>query len=327
MYSIGLDVSKSTINVYVPINDLDMQISNDVKAIKSLYSKLKKLYKKDIDKLIFVFEPTGHYSNGLNKFCAEHEIKCFIINPKKSHNFAKAIGNRNKTDVIDAKMLSNSIVVAKQKEIKVPIVNPCVEEIKELITFYKLLIKQKVQCKNHLEAITVKDGSKYVSKTLTSKIKMLVKQEKETLTAIRKIIMKDKKLYNAFINIQTIKGVGEISSIILLHHFIRYPDSNQRQIVSLAGLDPTSKFSGTSVHGKSRISKSGSKLCRGILFMGCLVAIKHNEELKVFYNRLKENGKHSTVAQVAVMRKIIILAYAIYKNNEVYEPEKYLQYS
>ncbi len=90
MYSIGLDVSKSTINIYVPINELDLVITNDLKSIKSLYSKLKKLYKKEFDKLVFVYEPTGTYSFTLTKFCASKNINCFIVNPKKSANFGKS---------------------------------------------------------------------------------------------------------------------------------------------------------------------------------------------------------------------------------------------
>jgi transposase len=124
MYSIGLDISKSTINIYIPINDLDIQISNNLKSLKGLYSKLKKLYKKDIDKLVFVFEPTANYSSLIKKFCSEKSIHCFIVNPKKSANFAKAIGQRNKTDLLDARMLSQMIVTARKNQIKIPIINP-----------------------------------------------------------------------------------------------------------------------------------------------------------------------------------------------------------
>jgi len=56
MYSIGLDISKSSVNVYVPLGALDLEIENSLKSFKSLYSKLKKLYKKEIDKITFVQE-------------------------------------------------------------------------------------------------------------------------------------------------------------------------------------------------------------------------------------------------------------------------------
>ena len=55
MYSIGLDISKATIDIYIPINKSNIQIKNDIKSIKSLFQKLKKLYKKDISNLVFCF--------------------------------------------------------------------------------------------------------------------------------------------------------------------------------------------------------------------------------------------------------------------------------
>jgi len=79
MYSIGLDVSKSTINVYIPKTNLDLVINNDLKSIKSLYAKLKKLYKKEIDKLVFIFEPTGNYSYALKVFCSEKNIVLILL--------------------------------------------------------------------------------------------------------------------------------------------------------------------------------------------------------------------------------------------------------
>ena len=82
MYSIGLDISKSSVNVHIPLGKEDLEIENTIKSFKSLYSKLKKLYKKEIDKITFVFESTGSYSVLLYKFCADKNIKVFMINPK-----------------------------------------------------------------------------------------------------------------------------------------------------------------------------------------------------------------------------------------------------
>ena len=322
MYSIGLDVSKSTINVYIPKTNLDLVINNDLKSIKSLYSKLKKLYKKEIDKLVFIFEPTGNYSYALKAFCSEKNIRCFIVNPKQSSNFTKAVKERNKTDITDARVLSKMLSVALDEDVKVPVINVVKEELKELIAGYKLIIKQQTTAKNHIAALKVKKQKSFMIKEFESQYQYLKKQELKIIKQIKSIIKQDKNLLDIFLNLQTIDGVGEISSIVLLSHFIQYPDANQRQIVSLAGLDPIEKSSGSSVRGKSRISKSGSKICRGALFMPVMVATQRNEKLKRFYNRLKDNGKHTTVAQIAVMRKLLIIAHSLYKKNEVYDPSR-----
>jgi transposase len=68
MYSIGLDISKSSVNVHIPLGQVDLEIENSLKSFKSLYSKLKKLYKNELDNLTFVFESTGSYSVLLYKF-------------------------------------------------------------------------------------------------------------------------------------------------------------------------------------------------------------------------------------------------------------------
>ncbi len=322
MYSIGLDISKSTINVYIPKTNSDLIIDNDLNSIKAFYSKLKKYYKKEIDKLVFVFEPTGNYSYALKAFCSEKNIRCFIINPKRSSNLAKGLGERNKTDKVDARILSQMFLVAKDKDIKIPVINVVKEELKELISGYKLIVKQQTTVKNHISALKAKKQNSYMIEELERQYRFLKKQELKLIEKIKSIIKKDNSLLEPFLNLQTISGIGEISSIILLSHFIQYPDANQRQIVSLAGLDPTENSSGSSIRKKPRISKAGSKICRGALFMPTITAIMHNTKLKRFYENLKENGKHTTVAQVAVMRKLLIIAHSLYKNNEVYDPNR-----
>ena len=321
--SIGLDISKESISVFIPINKMDCEIQNTINGLNKLISKLKKLYKKEYDNLVFVYEPTGSYSDLLKKICSKKSIKTFAINPKRSHNFAKASGNRNKTDIDDARLLSNAIVLAKDEEIVVPTINPVVENIKELMSYYKFVVKQRVMSNNHLESITVKDGNNYIISSLEDEIKILKEKENSIVINIKSIIKSDEELIAAYDNIKSIIGIGELGAIVLLHLFLKYPDANKKQIISLVGLDPTRFDSGSSIHKKSKISKAGAKIYRGVLFMGTMTATRCNPEMKIFYDRLKENGKHTTQAQIAVMRKMIIIAHSLYKNNEIYSAKVY----
>lgn len=314
MYSIGLDVSKSSINIFISREELDLEIENNSKALNSLYSKLKKIYKKEIDKVVFVFEPTGSYSELLHQFCASKNIQIFMINPKQARNFSKAIAQRNKSDVIDARVLAQAISIARKNEIRIPTINPIVEEIKELMSYYKLKVKQRVQISNHLEALSVKNSNKTLVKSIQKELKALKKQEETIIETINSIINKDEVLLKKYNAIVSIKGIGNIAAIVLLHLFIKYPNANQRQIVSLTGLDPVVRESGTSVRGRSKISKAGARIYRGTLFMAAIVATIHNKQMKSFYERLKEKGKHTTVAQIAVIRKLVIIAHSLYKN-------------
>ncbi|RXJ68239.1 IS110 family transposase [Halarcobacter ebronensis] len=320
---IGLDISKKLIAVHIPINKTNIEIENSLKGIKVLYSKLNKLYKKSINDLVYIFEPTGNYSFTLTKFCNEKNIKCFMINPKQFSNFSKALGQRNKTDLIDAQVLSQAIHLAKEGEIKVPYIDTIVEELKELISYYKFTSKNTSKLISQLESIIVKNGSKYMINDLKKSIKVSKDKELEILSKIKNIINSDDKLLRGYNNIKTITGIGEIGAIVLLHLFIKYPDANQRQIISLAGLNPIEKTSGTSIHKKTKISKAGSKVYRGSLFLGVLTAIRFDDNFRIFFERLKANGKHTTAAQIAVMRKMIIIAHSLYKNNKQYDKEFY----
>ena len=138
---IGIDISKATINVHIPKNNQDLVLDNSLKSFKSLFSKLKKIYKKEIEDIIFIFEPTGSYSEALRKYCSEKKIKCFIINPKQFSNYAKALGVEVKNDVEDAKVLSKALHLAKKDQVKVPLFNEDVERIKELMSYYKFTKK------------------------------------------------------------------------------------------------------------------------------------------------------------------------------------------
>ena len=324
---IGLDISKRLIAVHIPINNTDIEISNNITGMKKLLSKLKKLYKKEYENLIFIYEPTGSYSSILTKFCNNKNIKCFIINPSQFSNHAKALGQRVKSDKIDAQVLSKAIHLAREGEIRVPQYNEVVEEIKELMGYYRFTTKQRVQNSNHLEALKAKNGSSYAMKDLNANIANLKSKEKEIILKIKNIIALDDELLQGYNNITSITGIADVGGIALLHLFIKYPNANQRQITSLAGLDPIDKSSGTSVQSKSKISKAGSVLYRGSIFLGAMSAIRYDENFKVFSDRLISKGKHTTVVQTAVMRKMIIIAHSLYKNKKMYDKEVHKQAS
>jgi len=232
---------------------------------------------------------------------------------------AKALGAEVKNDIEDARVLSKAVVLAKQGEVRVPHYDEDVELIKELMSYYKLLVKQTTQQKNHLESLTSKDGSKFATKALKKSILELKTKSENTLDEIEAIINNNPQYKNDYENITSITGVGRIGGIVLLHLFLKYPEANQRQITSLVGLNPIYRQSGSSIQSKYSISKTGSKLYRGILFMGIMSAVRFDENFKAFYERLLANHKHTTQAQIAVMRKVIITAHSLYKNDKKYD--------
>ena len=315
---IGIDVSKASINIHISKNGQDLKVDNNLKGFKSLRSKLKKIYKKEINDNVFIFEPTGSYSEALRKYCSEQKIKCFIINPKQFSNYAKALGVEVKNDIEDARVLSQALHLAKEDQVKIPVYDEDVEHIKELMSYYKFTSKQTTQQKNHLESLMSKDGDSFAIKELKKSIKESKEKEQRIIDQIQIIINSNAKYKNNYENIISIMGIGQIGAIALLHLFLKYPEANQRQITSLTGLNPIYKQSGTSVQSGYRISKSGAKTYRGSLFMAAMCAIRYDANFNAFYERLKANGKQTTQAQIAVMRKLIITAHSLYRNNRKY---------
>ena len=323
---IGIDVAKSTLQVHIPINNKDLEVANSVTGLKQLYAKLKKQYKKELDSIVFVYEPTGSYSTMLDRFCMEHEILVFKVKPSKSSAFAKTLGHRNKSDKIDAKLLHEIGILAKETDITIPTIDEDAHQLKSLFKYARRVMKERIALSNYLEAAIHHQEDAFIIRRIRTHIKRLQAEEKAMLERMLKMINENQKYKQSYENITSIKGIGSIGGLALMYLFLSYPDASRRSITALCGLDPVSSESGISVRKKARISKQGNKAIRATFFMSSICATIHNDEMRNFYNHLKDKGKHSTVAQVAVMRKLILLAFSLYKNNETYDSQRYLKY-
>ena len=324
---IGIDVAKATLQIYIPKSDSDIEITNSSEGLKKLYSKLKKQYKKEIKDIVFVYESTGAYATLLEQFCQEKEILCFKVGAYQSASFSKVIKNRNKTDKLDARMLSQMHILAKEEDIKVPKRDEKAHQIRSYIKYYQSLVKEHRRQSNYLEASTYNLEDKFILKQVKKKITSIEKEQAMIIDKILEIIKANPTFKQAYENITSIKGIAEKSGIILLYLFLKYPNASRQQITALCGLDPIQRSSGTSVQHKERISKQGLSLVRAILFMPTMVSIQHNKEMKLIYDRLVERGKPKMLAQMAVMRKIILLAHSLYKNNQKYDENRYLNFT
>jgi len=323
---IGIDVAKATLQVYVPEGNQDIELSNTQTALKTLYSKLKKIYKKEKEKIVLIYESTGSYSTVLENFAQKQNILCFKVGSAQSASFARTIKNRSKTDKADARMLCEMSILAKPKDIKVPYRDEKAHQIRSLMKYYQSLIKEQNRSSNYLEAAKYNKEDSYVIKKLQQKILKLKKEQKELITKILLIIENNTLYKKAYENIISINSIGEKSAIILLYLFLRYPNASRQHITALCGLDPIHRESGTSLKKRAKISKQGMSLVRSILFMPVMTAVITNDEMKYHYDKLLERGKCKSLAQIAIMRKIVLLAHSLYKNNEKYDSKKYLNH-
>ena len=324
---IGIDVAKATLQIYIPKNELDIEIENSLIGLKKFYNKLKKLYKKEIEKVVFIYESTGSYSTLLEYFSQTKEIQCLKVGAAQSSFFSKSIKNRSKTDKIDARMLSSMHVLVKENDIKVPSKDEKAHQIRSFIKYHQSLGKEKIRLSNYLEGATYNLEDNYILKDVRQRISKLDREQDKLIEKVMHIIEDDKSYLNSYENIISIPGVGQKSGIILLYLFLRYPNASRQHITALCGLDPVQRESGTSLQKKARISKQGLSLVRDILFMPTLSIVRYNMEMKYFYDRLVDRGKPKPLAQIAIMRKIVLLAHSLYKNKQQYDPDRYLNFA
>ena len=201
-------------------------------------------------------------------------------------------------------------------DIHISKVNPVLITLASYLTSYRLTLKQRMALTNHLEG--VKD--KILYRLLKKELERLCKLEQELLVRMDAYIKEYPELNEDYQRLLSTSGVGQKTAINLLVLFHTYPATNRKQITALIGLDPVQRQSGTSVHGRSRISKHGNQVMRKCLYMPTLVSIRYNQKIKVFYDRLVSKHKPKKVAVIACMRKLLLIAHAIYKNKTVYVP-------
>lgn len=321
---IGIDISKASLQVHLGMFNEDIEVENNLKGLKQLHAKVKKRYGKSVE-VVWIYESTGSYSALVKRFCAEHAILCYIIKPSQSAAFAKTIKNRNKSDIVDARMLYQIHKIAPSEEIAIPHYDAKLETIQNYLRYYKTVMKERVVKTNQLEAALHREDELFIIRKLRSKIKALKAEEKEIITTMLELIKENKTYEEHFSAITSLKGIGNISGLVLFDLFMHYGDASSKEIVALCGLDPIEVSSGSSLKRKSRISKQGSRLVRSTLFMPTLIAINHNPHMQIIYNRLKEKGKQSTVAQIAVMRKMVVIAFSLFKNREIYDTNRFLK--
>jgi len=318
-YCIGVDVSKQSLELWDGTHEEEVPNEKGLKTLKKL---LKKWYGTNWNKGEFIYEPTGPYSNYLRAFAAEHEVRVVEVNPKKSANFAKALGNRSKTDVVDAKMLSTFSTLLTEEDFRIPEIDESAEQLGAYLRSYEMIQKTRTMLSNHLHSLEYKSG-------VTRKLKDSLEKELGHLGAIEDELEKEMEAYaedhqetrEDLGNLLSVKGIGVISAMSLLYLFRKYPGANRNEITALAGLDPVRRQSGSSLNGGRKISRAGDPLLRKVLYLACMNCIQHNESMKAFYSHLvSDNHKKPKVALVACMRKLLLIAHHLTVTKSTYRP-------
>ena len=312
MNCIGVDVSKQELVTYDGSNQGKFPNNGQLRKFTK--------YVDSMEEVLIVFEPTSTYSHRLLAFCAARNIPTCQLNPRVIPNLRKITQKRSKTDETDAELLYRYGVDRGDDEAKEPQpVDRLAHALSAQLALYQAIQKARVAYQGLLEAFSNDPFTpRRLLTSVKSEIRVMKEKEVKRIACAQAMINKEKKASLSLAVLQSVVGLGPVTSITLLRFFRQYNGANREQVVALAGLDPVSYQSGTSVHRKGRISKQGDKVLRKCLYQATLSAARYNVSVRAIYKRLNEAGKPKKVARIAAARKLLLIAHAVYKSGQPY---------
>ena len=225
--------------------------------------------------------------------------------------------HHTKTDKSDAQMICS---YAQEQSISLWQPEPAyINQCNMLQSAVGLYFKQSTAIKNKLHSLAsraIKTG--IIVRSLKRQLKQL-KKEIEIIENEIELLIKENN-QPMYTNIRSIPGVGKKTALLLIASTNGFKSfENHRQLSAFFGLAPTERTSGTSIKGRSRISKAGNPKIRNYLFLCSFTASQCNPQCKALYNRLVAKGKSKKLALIAVTNKLLKQAFAIAKSGICYD--------
>ncbi len=241
-----------------------------------------------------------------------------VILPNKVKHYAKSLNIKTKTDTVDARIIAQ---MGAERELSIwqpP--DPILKQLRDLTRLYSDLKQERTVYLNRIESGNASEETlRFVINANRTILKKLEEQIKQCEAEIEKIILAEEWLSRKIVKLMTINGVGLITLAIIIAETQGFAlVKSRKQLASYAGYDIVKRESGTSVKGKTRISKKGNSRIRAALFFPSMVASQHNPDLKEDYQRINIGKSSKMVGMTALQRKLLLLIYTLWKKDEVY---------
>jgi transposase len=303
---VGIDVSKKWLDIEIHPTGQRQRVSNDAGCIRDLSLQLKS---GQVERI--VIEATGGYENKLvEEFCAQG-LPVSVVNPFRVRKFAEGMNWFAKTDKIDAKVLANFGEKANPRLTVLP--GEVEKRLAGLLNRRKQVLEMIAAERSRLENIDV-NIRPYIESIIETLETQLAELDKEInqLTSSNPDVKKKNTL------LLTVPGVGRITSAVLIARLPELGVCNRKQIAALVGTAPYNQDSGTK-KGKRR-TKGGREDIRCVLYMAILSATRFNPIIKSYYDKLIKAGKLTKVAQVACMRKLLVILNTMMRTQTAWNP-------
>jgi transposase len=304
---IGVDVARDSLVISIGGAPKPQVVANDEPAIKRWIKTLP-------PQAVIAMESTGCYHQRLARLTHQAGLRVYVLNAKDVYFYAKALGARGKTDPLDAQILAR--YVAEHHEALHPWLpgTPAQAGVQELLQRRARVAVCRASLRQTLAGM----------KKLTPAVLQLEKRFDKLLQRIDRevqaLLDSEPKLSQGSAVLQSICGIGPQSAAMLVALLNRIQFANADALVAYSGLDPRPSDSGMR-SGKRRLSKRGSPGLRRQLYLAALAATR-SKALGPTYQALRAKGFKSTQAVVILARKLLRIAWAVWKSGKPFDAAK-----
>lgn len=317
----GIDVGKEKLDICLrwQARKVFSQFDNTPAGHRKLQRWMNK---QTVSKVHVCMEATGQYGDALAEYLHQNGQIVSVVNPARIKHYGRSLLRRNKTDKADAELIAD--FCASQKPTPW---NPPAAEFKDLQAMVRRL--EDLMTARQQEANRLQSGvtTSFVIEGLEAHLAFLDQQIHCIKKQIKAHINQYPQLCEQRELLESIPGIGWLTAAKILGEVRSIEDyKDARQLAAYAGLTPENKTSGTSVHKKPRLSKTGNANLRKAMFMPAISAKRHNPIVAKFCHRLQESGLVPMEVICAAMRKLLHIVYGVLKHKRTFDPN-YLEKS
>lgn len=297
---VGIDVSKSTLDVALRPSGERFSAPNDEAGIRTLLDRLR-----PHRNALVVLEATGGFEYPAVATLATAHFRVVVANPRQIRDFGRATGQLAKTDKIDADILA--LFAERVRPEPRPLPDQAAQALDALLTRRRQLIEMLTAERNRLGF-----AQPPIRKSISQHIRWLERQLEGVDRDLDRTIQQSPIWRAREDLLRSVPGVGPVVSRTLIGELPELGTLNRKQIAALVGVAPLARDSGT-LRGR-RIVWGGRAPVRSALYMSALVASRHNPVIRAFYLRLRAAGKPRKVALTACARKLLTILNAMVRD-------------
>jgi len=310
---VGIDISKAKFDAALLFQNNKVKTKKFENKMSGFVELIEWLKKHEALDSHVCLEATGVYSEALAIYLCELNHKVSVVNPAQIKGFSQSELARNKTDKADAQLIARFC-----RAMDPSLWQPKPQHIRELGDWVRRLqglqdLYQQEANRLDVAAACVRSSIKAIMKRLKKEIEQVKKKIKAHIDEYPDL--RDKRQL-----LETIPGMGEATIAQVLAFIGNIEDfENARQLAAFVGLNPKQRQSGSSVQGRTRLSKIGDANLRKAFYMPAVVAKRYNPIIKAFCERLEAAGKPTMLIIGAAMRKLVHIIYGVLKSGKAFD--------